>query len=136
MPLKIYYIYRMKWTGVTSRVSSGYLIEKVAIFLRQLIQTRTGQKSLKMKFSLLFISALAFNEDLNPSKEVNLVNLIWKYYQKDYPWNIKQTSRWDMIRKFRSPNHNNPNDIKLAMQAIDYLYNNFGDNSNVLEWKK
>ena len=38
-----------------------------------------------------------------------------------------------MIRKFRSPNHNNPNDIKLAMQAIDYLYNNFGENSNVLE---
>ena len=27
-----------------------------------------------------------------------------------------------MIRKFRSPNHDNPNDIKLAMQAIDYLY--------------
>lgn len=72
----------MKWTGVTSRVSSSYLNEKVGIYVRQLIQTRTRQRTIKMKFSLLFVSALAFNEDLNPSKEVNLISLIWKYYQK------------------------------------------------------
>ena len=42
-------------------------------------------------------------------------------------------SRWDVIRNLRSPNHDNANDIKLAMQAIDYLYNNYGENSNVLE---
>ena len=66
----------MKGTGVTSQVSSGYLNAKVGIFVRQLIQTRTRQRSIKMKFYLLFVSALAFNEDLNPSKEVNLVSLI------------------------------------------------------------
>ena len=35
-----------------------------------------------MKFYLLFISAFAFNEDLNPSKEVNNVNFKLKILSK------------------------------------------------------
>ena len=34
-----------------------------------------------MKFLILFVSAIAFNDDLNPSKEVTLVKIFWKYYR-------------------------------------------------------